>query len=407
MSPLMMVEIRAMGRKLAVALLIGIALVALMRGRRGPMAATFVIDRGGTYSGAWESDDANVACVRIDTSEPVIIENSTLRGRGILIVSDKRQAKITIRNTRGMGVNPNAAGRCVGRFANIERFASATIENCSLENTAGIYLLDYAGDHSERQTVRIVGNTSRNIDGRHSDGHGGYTSGFGLVQFAQLDKCRQLAGAEIAWNQVINEPERSRVEDNISIYMSSGTATSPLRIHDNFIRGGYPTNPEKDPYAGGGIMLGDGVSDDGPAGDSSFVLAERNQVLDTTNYGIAISAGHDNQMVANRIVSAGVLADGKRIAAQNVGAYVWDSYKAGEKRFFNNSGRDNLIGWAKAAERNDWWRPDAAAWENNTAWDDPIVPGIYEQEWKRWQEKLTNAKISLGPPEPAASRPSR
>jgi hypothetical protein len=385
---------------------LGVALVALLRARRTPMAATFVIERGGTYSGTWESDDADVACVRIDTSEPVVIENSNVRGRGILIVSNARQAKITIRNTRGVGVNPSVAGRCVGRFANIERFASVTIENCSMENTAGIYLLDYAGDRSERQTVRIIGNTSKNIDGRHSDGRGGYTDSFDLVQFAQLDKCRHLTGAEIAWNQVINEPGRSRVEDNISIYMSSGTAKSPLRIHDNFIRGGYPTHPEKDGYSGGGIMLGDGVSDDGPAGDASFVVAERNQVLDTTNYGIAISAGHDNQIIANRIVSAGVLPDGKRIAAQNVGTYVWDSYKAGEKRFFNNSGRDNLIGWVKGNERNDWWRPDAAAWENNTKWDHPILLATYELEWKLWQEKLAAAKMQVGPPDPATTAPS-
>jgi hypothetical protein len=396
-----------MGRKLAVALLLGIVVVALLRARRSPMAATFVIERGGTYSGTWESDNADVACVRIDTSDPVTIENSTVRGRGFLIVSNERQAKITIRNTRGVGVNPNIAGRCVGRFASIERFASVTIENCSLENTAGIYLLDYAGDHSERQTVRITSNISRNIDGRHSDGRGGYTDGFDLVQFAQLDKCRQLAGAEIAWNQVMNEPGQSRVEDNISIYMSSGSAKSPLRIHNNFIRGGYPTNPAKDVYAGGGIMLGDGVSEDGPNGDASFVIAERNQVLDTTNYGIAISAGHDHQIVANRIISAGVLPGGKRIAAQNVGAYVWDSYKAGEKRFFNNIGRDNLIGWAKATERNDWWRPDAAAWENNTHWDDPIVFAVYELEWKLWQEKLANAKLRVGLFDSAATSPSK
>ena len=41
-------------------------------------------------------------------------------------------------------------------------------------------------------------------------------------------------------------------------------------------------------------------------------------MIDTTNYGIAITVGHDISFYNNRIVSAGVLADGEAIAAQNV-----------------------------------------------------------------------------------------
>jgi hypothetical protein len=404
------VEILYVGRRLVasgalVLLLVAAGAVALRASRAG--AAVLVIDRGGTYSGTWESDDPDVTCVRVATAEPVIIENSTVRGRGDLIVSREHQAKITIRNTRGFGLNPNVVGRCAGRFVDIERFANVTIQNCSLESTAGIYLLDYEGDRTDKQTVRIIRNTARNIDGRHSDGKGGYTDGVSLVQFAQLDKVRHLAGGEIAWNQVINEPDKSRVEDNISVYMSSGTAKSPLRIHDNFIRGGYATHPHADGYSGGGIMLADGVSDDGPDGDSSFVVAERNHVLDTSNYGIAISAGHDCEMVANRIVSAGVLPDGRKIAAQNVGAYVWNSYKS-TGRLFNNGGRDNLIGWMKTdGTRNDWWRPDAEFWDNNTPWQDPITAAVYEQEWKLWQEKCAAANMTVGPTTAPATSPAR
>ncbi len=221
--------------------------------------------------------------------------------------------------------------------------------------------------------------------------------------FAQLDKVRHLAGVEIAWNEVINEPGASAVEDNISIYLSSGTKESPIRIHDNFIRGAFPIDAAKQSYSGGGIMLGDGVDKNGPDGDPAYVVAEHNQVLETVNYGIAISAGHYCQIIANRIVSAGVLADGRAIDAQNVGAYVWDSYKAGADRFFENSGRDNLIGWVKGKDRNDWWRPGAASWENNTHWDDPITRAVYDTEQRRWVEKLKMAKVEVGPAAAAAS----
>ena len=391
---------------IAAACVVVLALAFVVRGRFG-RDAVFVIDHGGTYSGSWESDDADKPCVRIATAEPVVIENASLRGRGNLIVSREHQAKITIRNVRAVDVNPNVEGKSAGRFCDIERFASVTIENCSMENTGGIYLLDYEGNRTASETVRILRNRAHNINGRRSDGHGGYGSGKSLVQFAQLDKVRHAAGIEIAWNEVINDPGQSAVEDNISIYLSSGTKESPIRIHDNFIRGAYPIDPLKHDYSGGGIMLGDGVSDQGTENDSGFVIAEKNQVLDTTNYGIAISAGHDCQIVANRIVSAGMLENGKPIGAQNVGAYVWDSYKAGKTRFYRNMGRNNLIGWVNKDGRNDWWTPDDDGWENNTRWADPITRKVYDHEWDRWQDKLKAAQISIGPTSDAVTQPSR
>jgi hypothetical protein len=242
-----------------------------------------------------------------------------------------------------------------------------------------------------------------NIDGRKSDGKGGYLAGgeaaAELVQFVQLDKVRALGDVEIAWNEVVNEPGKSRVEDVISIYLSSGTKQSPIKIHDNFIRGAYAIDPATEKFSGGGIMLGDGVAKSDAAGDPAFVEAFDNQVLDTTNYGIAISAGHDCTIYRNRIVSAGVLPDGTRIAAQNVGAYVWDSYKAGKDRFYNNGGHDNVIGWKdKTGVRNDWWRPHAATWDNNEHWPSPLDVDVYQAEWQRWQTKLKENGLTIGPP---------
>jgi len=362
-------------------------------------AKTLTITRGGTYSGDGEYEN-----IAVNTAEPVVIENITVRGGGHLITSHYARANVTIRNVRGYGINPNVAGKCAGRFATLEGFANVVIENCLLEATAGIYLLDYAGDRTSANTIKIRRNRATNIDGRRSDGKGGYLAGgeqgTELVQFAQLDKVRNVPDVEIAWNEVINGPGKSRVEDVISIYLSSGTKASPIKIHDNFIRGAYPLDPATETFAGGGIMLGDGVAKDGPAGDPAFVEAFDNQVLDTVNYGIAISAGHDCAFYRNRIVSAGVLADGRtKIAAQNVGAYIWDAHKSGTDRFYNNASHDNVIGWKdKTGVRNDWWRPHATSWENNENWLKPINLELYEAEWTRWQEKLKTNGISIGPP---------
>jgi hypothetical protein len=346
-----------------------------------------VILRGGTYSGGEYSS------LVINTPEPVVVENMTLRGSGILISSHYQKANLTLRNVRAYGPDDE---QHAGRFVSLEGFANVRIENCHLERTQGIYLLDYAGDGTPANTVKILRNRSRNIDGRR--GGGGRGGKVDLVQFVQLDKVRGVPEMEIAWNEVVNEPGQSAVEDNINIYLSGGTPDSPLNIHDNFIRGGYASDPARGEYSGGGILLGDGNAE--PEKDARFVVAIDNQVLDTTNYGIAIAAGHDCRIERNRIVSAGVMPDGKTpIAAQNVGVYIWDSYKTGEKRFYNNSGKDNLVGWVKQGNdgnRNDWWAPHAARFENNTRWPGQITLATYDDEFRRWQQKCAAKGVTVG-----------
>jgi hypothetical protein len=270
--------------------------------------------------------------------------------------------------------------------------------------------------------VRIVGNRARNIDGRLSDGKGGFLdfnrrtrrsdghaeSGFKIVQFVQLDKVRGVPDMEVAWNEVVNEAGRSRVEDNINIYLSGGTAVSPLRIHDNFIRGAYTIRPWQGNttdriwdydwgYSGGGLMLGDGPAGT-PATASAFVQAEGNQVVSTTNHGIAIAAGHDIEFSRNRVVSGGTTPDGRIIVAQNVGAYIWDLYRnATSGAYFNNGGNFNRVGWVKDGVRNDWWLPDASFWNGDVHWPGPVTTTTEAAEFVLWQEKLAHASVTVGP----------
>src|SRR5215207_1920393 len=377
------------------------------------LAAPIVITKGGTYTGTWESTDRNVAAVTVDTSEPVIILNSVVRGPGDLIESDTSHTNITVRNTKGYAVNPNVLGKTAGEFIDVYGFDNLVVENCYMEGTAGINALDYQGDRTANETVRIVGNRALNIDGRKSNGAGGYLdfnertskldghteTGYEYVQFVQFDKVNNVPGIEIAWNEVINEPGKSRPEDVISIYKSSGTRSSPIRIHDNYIEGAYTVKPwqadtedanwEYDwGYSGGGIMLGDG-SGSTAAQDSAYVKAYGNTVISTTNYGIAISAGHDLEYFDNRIFSAGVLPDGRPIAAQNVGAYVWDINKLGASRFYNNLAHHNLAGWVKAnGSRNDYWTNDSSTMQNNVKYSGTVTRALEAAEHAAWQTRF-------------------
>lgn len=369
---------------------------AVLHQGRGKPALT--ITHGGTYTGAYEGTDYSAAVILVRTTEPVVIDRCVLRGPGALIEAGVDHTNITVRNTRGSSTNPNHFDKCKGRFFRAESFDSVVIENNELEGTAGIYLLRYAGDFAPQHTVKILRNRVHNIDGRKSNGSGGWRDTNELVQFVQLDKVRHLGGIEIAWNQVINDPGASAVEDNLSIYKSSGTASSPMLIHDNYIQGAYPTYPTAKDYSGGGIMLGDGSAAT-PDDAAAFVHADENQVVSTTNYGIAISAGHDLSFFRNRILSSGLLPDGRPIPAQNAGSYVWDMHRDAERTpptFYNNEGHENLIGWVRGSSRNDWWVPNAAAWEGNAHWPDPLTLDAEQAERQRWEQKLKDNHVTVG-----------
>ncbi len=395
----------------------GIALAGLAAGcgraaDADPRGGPLVITRGGSYSGQWASDDPDVAAVTVRTAEPVLIEHASLTGRGPLIAVAAEHADVTVRETVGTGQNPGIVGRPPGRFLTAESFDRVTVEHCRLVGTAGIYLLTNTPGHEA--AVRVIANRAEDIDGRCSDGRGGWLGfndrkpkgggraehGYVAVQFLQLDKVRG-PGMEVAWNEVVNAPGRSRVEDNLSVYDSGGTAASPLSVHDNCVRGAYTIDPARGghpadadrayswDYSGGGLMLGDGAT---PA----FVRAVDNVVVGTANYGIAVAAGHDITFDRNRIVSAGVLPDGRPVAAQNVGAYVWDAGH-GKHPFYGDGGTGNVIGWVKGRGRNDSWTPDAGTWVGTVPLADPVTPADEEAAVAEWTARAKRVGVTVGP----------
>jgi hypothetical protein len=364
-------------------------------------SAPITITHGGTYTGNWQSLNAKVPAVQIDTSEPVVIENSQVSGRGDLIATAYNGAHLIVRNTTGTALNPMVRGRYPGRFITAGQFASVDIENNTLVGTSGIFLAHFQGDGTAQNTVTVLRNSATDIDGRFSDGAGGFMSGasdYYDVQFVQLDDVHHLAGAQIAWNQVINHPGQSRVEDNISIYKSSGTADSPILIHDNYIQGAYPAVPATQDYSGGGILLGDGSATSADD-DSGFVKVFNNQIISTTNYGIGIPAGHDDSVYNNRVVSSGFLADGAYIAAQNVGIYIWNSQK--DPYFANDGAYDNVVGWVRKSDtgkpmRADTWMPNATRSSGNTSIGATVSQATEATELTLWTQKLLTTGIVVG-----------
>ena len=367
-----------------------------------------VISEGGTYSGNWQSTDARTPAVTVTTKDAVVIENSHIRSVGSLIKTTIAGTNLTVRNSLGVAANSTVKGQPNGVFLEVSSPMKLDVENNYIENAqGGVIVHGYSGNRDGEQTIVIRSNRARNLNGLLSDGNGGYLPGEGAnrtaARFIQLDSVQAVPGIDVGWNEVINYPGRSLVEDNIDVYRSGGTPNRPLEIHDTYIQGAYPYRAAQDAYTGGGIKT------DAKAGDNAqevpaFNSIHDNQVVGTVNYGIAFTAGHDNVAANNRVVSSGLLADGTRIAAQNVG--MADSNATADGSMYNNTMRDNLIGWtcwsaSCAAEgyRKDQYFPASPAdyATNSVLATGQITLNTENSEYQVWMNKMAAAGIAVGP----------
>ena len=371
-----------------------------------------VISAGGSYTGNWESTNPAIPAVTIHTNAPVTILNSTLRGPGD-ILSAMWNNQLTVRNNCFVGTNPNVRNTAKGSPIHMDNPTNVVIEHNDFQNTggSGIFIQEYWGNFTTANTIRVRYNRFRNVDGRYSDGAGGYLTGVSgyLSHAIQFALTRNVPGIEISWNEVINQPYQSRVEDSISIYSSSGTPSSPLLVHDNYVQGQYaanPATPDALGYSGTGIVTDDEANITDPTKATSWVKIYNNQVVSIGLGGIGICAGHDNEMYNNRVVSNGQLADGTKISGSNAAGIVtnnWRNEPAGV--YGNNSIHDNVSGVRRYAYgawvRNDYYLGVAPTFALNNA---PFVPATAAAptlasesgELSLWNQKLTDAGISVG-----------
>ena len=375
-------------------------------------AAPIVITKGGTYSGNWESKDGTVAAVKVQTSEPVIIENCKIRAAGEGVSAYSTDANLTVRNCTGEALNPNVLGKQKQGFVAAGVFKTLTVENNEETGFAtGVRALNYGTDVTRTGQKLIVRfNKFRNVDGRESDGAGGYSKdAIGKGGSAISLNTLRSAQVEIAWNEIINTPYNSRPEDIISTYESSGTSANPIHIHDNYIQGGYAADPAaRVNYSGCGIQIGDAPNKD----DVGYSNVHDNQIINTENCGIGISAGHHQQVHHNRIVSAKTTSTGVVLGGNyRNGLGLWDYYAdtgqickpTGNPFWHDNSMHDNVVNvanFAGTAASDYYCSLDAGAnvtQLNNVNNMGHIATNADEQaEYTRWKDKLIVQKIKVG-----------
>jgi hypothetical protein len=290
------------------------------------------------------------------TIKDSVVENL---GSGELIHADAG-AQVTVERVTGNGGE--------GRFFVGDNVKAATIRNNTLSNTGGIYFLGAQAG----ATILVTKNKQRNLQ-----------TPPGLVHssFCQFDKVT-TATIDVSWNEVINTFGQSETSgDMISAYKSAYA-----KIHDNYIQGAYASTA-------GGSHPGSGIMIDEVGSHDNEVYS--NQIVDTTNAGIGISAGSNNKVHDNRLVFDGKLDDGTTLAAANVGVYVWNYYNDGV--WANNEGWGNTVGGVNATgQRNDWWTPDCAGRCSNTPLAGALDHAKEVAEYQLWLNKLGANGISIG-----------
>ncbi len=368
------------------------------------------ITAGGSYSGNWQSLDPTVPAVIVDTTAAVTIHDSIIQSAGDCINCPNSMAhNLTVQNVSGYGLNPLNTSYFPGRFIHGDLMSKLVVEHCYLEGTSGIGLNGYTGSRSGDQTILIRYNQARNIDGRYSLGSGGgsSTTSFYRVQFTQISNYGAgVPGMEIAWNEIINTPYKSRVEDNINIYNTAGTSASHLLIHDNYVQGAYPANVG-DSYSGGGIITDGGNTSD-PNATTAFVEIYNNQVVSTGNYGFSNTTGHDNSIHNNRCVSTGYLADGTTYSSNSsaTGMVNWDDNNDTAKgTFFNDHVQNNNCGLARLSGttlmRSDYWLPALDEYSQNSGLGVTLDHNAEMAEFASWRNKLASNSITPGVPNAA------
>lgn len=202
----------------------------------------------------------------------------------------------------------------------VENGNNVTITNCLFARcTTGVYAL--SSSTIKVNNCQFVNVRMRLINGNEA----------GRGQFVQFNGVNG-PGNEIMNNKGENFQGESNPEDMISLYNSSGTAASPIKISGNMSRGGGPS------ASGGGYIAGDN--------GGGYVVIENNVLLNPGNYGLAIAGGHDIIIRNNKIFS-------KRFAWSNNPLYMWGQSGAACS---NNQIHGNALNWTdKNGNQNRGW----------------------------------------------------
>ena len=331
-----------------------------------------------------------------------MIENSDLSGPGDLITAPPDILNLTVRNSTFHGQPPNNPAHIRGRALNVQTYKNLVVENNFFEDTNTVVKTSgYLGNGTPGNTLMVRFNRVHNIIGHRPDGNRD------IANFVAVQEYRSPQGnpkdAEIAWNEVINEPGKSSSEDLINFYKAGGRADGWFKVHDNYFHGSYAQNPWKDTASGSGMII------DGPDHNrSAYIEAFNNIIVNTTNAGMNVAAGSHIWYHDNRVISTGKTPDGQWMPGSHAAMAIWDYY-AGSKEYAGTMHdivvENNVLGWAKEGysnpypNRNDCDEDKFGAFKKTNVHlpDAPITQAMEDGEHDIFLQRVKTAGITLGP----------
>lgn len=249
--------------------------------------------------------------IDVSGKSDVVIENLQFKNTVGASIKAFGSRNITIRNCFFNGSTREAIDMNGSSNITITNNLFARVET-------GVYALNC-------QTVKVNNNQFVNVRKRVGDGGG-------RGQFVQFNSTGG-AGCEIMNNKGENFLGESDPEDLISLYASSGTSSSPIKISGNVFRGGGPSG------SGGGIIAGDH--------GGGNVIMENNVLLNPGQYGMAVAGGQNITIRNNKIFA-------KQQSFTNNPLYVWSQEGGDPCSSINVSG--NFVNWTdKDGNKNTGW----------------------------------------------------
>ena len=185
----------------------------------------------------------------------------------------------------------------------------------------------------------------------------------GAPPFGDFVKFNNVNGTDIniSYNKFENIQGQSDPQSSIDLFQSYGSASSPIQVNGNWIRGGGPN------YSGGGINLGDQ--------GGAYQVALNNILVNPGQHGMAIMGGDNISIINNQIFSSAQ-------SFSNVGIYVWGQ---GGQSVTNSTVSGNSVNFTNAQnyENDNWLAPGEATpvgWYSNN-WganiDSSIIPAVF------------------------------
>ena len=239
------------------------------------------------------------------------------------------------------------------RGVEISSSSKVRIEGCRIEHvSSGVYALN-------SQSIQVDGNFVLNVQGP--------------MPQAQMAQYNKVSGPDnvVSNNHAINEHGKSKPEDVINIYQSSGTEASPILVEGNYLTGDPVDGSEGMSASGSGIMLGDGGGE--------HILCRKNVIISAGQVGLGVAGGRFIRVEGNIIY-------GKQSNASDCGLYVWNQSK-------KPSDHVTIVG-----NRVNWVNKTGA---NNSSWD---AHNVEELEWI--DNHLADATLPATLPAPPSKAPT-